>query len=148
METTMNLQQYRAIAAALNTDIVSTLAKHGLAVKPGQIGATIDPLTGAVNIRIKAADANFKDTDGNPTTPDAELFKKFAPAVGLNADLLGKTFFISGQPFTVVGWRDTRGNKPIVIKRTADGRPFLTTVESMRRHAAFLESKQTSNCVH
>jgi hypothetical protein len=144
----MNLQQYRAIATALNADIASALAKHGLTVKPGQIGATIDPVTGAVNLRIKAADANFKSADGKPTTPEAELFKNLAPSVGLNADMLGKTFYISGQPFVVEGWRDTRGNKPIVIKRAADGRPFLTTIESMRRHAAFLESKQTSNCVH
>lgn len=133
----MNLQEYRTKSAALYADIDATLTKHGFMISDRK--ALIDRSSGTVRLTLTLNDANMTAADGSKTTPEAERFKRFAVMLGLKPEWLGKSLPAGhGLWFEVIGLKDTRGRKCIVLKRS-DNRGYVTTPEDLigrfARHA-------------
>lgn len=121
----MKLSAYRLIAPAVNADVKTALAKHGLSVT--QTRAIIDEMTGEIRMNLTLCEANGE-------TPEAKRWKEFASLHSLNPAWLGQSFVANGQKYTVTGLRSTRTSKKNVCVTRADGKHFTATPDLIRRN--------------
>jgi len=127
----MKMIEYRKIAPAINADLKATLAKHGFNVS--RMSASVSELDGTVRFKIDAADANLKDANGVKTTPEAERFKLNADIFGMPLTWLGAKFVANGRGYTLVGMRETRSRKCLVVT-SDDGRTFHASIDLVKRN--------------
>ena len=110
----MNLQEYRKKSVKLYADMET--AASGAGFKIGRIRASVDSSVGVVRLTIELSDARMTDSSGNPTTPNAERFKRDCGIYGLKPEWLGRTFrAVGGKQFTITGMK-ARGAKCIVTQ--------------------------------
>lgn len=123
----MKLAEYRKRMPAVNAALTAALKAHGLNVM--KLNTGVDELAGTVRLTIEAADADLKDATGKPTTPEAERYKQFCEAFGLERSWLGKEY----DGHRLLGLSDRRGRANVVVLRVADGKRLLTDADSVRR---------------
>jgi len=133
----MRLSDYRKIDARVNEAIKAALAPFGL--KVDGISTGVAELDGTVRITVKASDANLKDKDGNATTAEAERFKRNAVPCNLDPAWLGQTFPAGRESFKVLGMREGRSAKCVVIERVSDGSRRVCEPEMVRAYMKLAE---------
>ena len=139
----MKLSEYRKISSAVSADLKATLAKHGL--KMGKERAVIDELNGTVRFAIECADVNLKDVFGNASNPEREFYKNNCRYVEMKAEWLDKPYRTNGREYRVVGMRNTRSPKCVLITRSdAPDKKFICTPEDVIRAFAFAEMTEAS----
>jgi hypothetical protein len=121
----MKLSDYRAFSAALNAEIKTALAKHGL-VESG-INAAINEETGEVTLKVKARDANAT------TTPEAVHWNREAEVYGLNPAWLGETVKFGQGEAKIVGLLNTRSLNRVALDM--DGKRMVCTPAALIRVA-------------
>lgn len=126
----MNLNTWKQIVPALETELEAVFKKYGLNLVSRQ--ATVYDERGTINMKIVLADANMKDNTGAATNPDAENYKKYAAAFLLPPDGVGKIITLQGRKFEIKGMRTGRSRKNIILARVGDDKTFVTTPDSIR----------------
>ncbi len=106
----MDLKTYKAFSAALYADLDAVLAKHGL--RRTDLGATVYP-DGTVKMRVTMAEVG--------ADPDATHYTKSAYLYGLKPEWLGRQFVANGKWYEIVGLKNARAKKSVVLHRVADG---------------------------
>lgn len=127
----MMLAAYKKISKALYADLDAVYAKHGFEVS--KMSAGVDEFAGTVRLTVTLADSNLKDKSGAPTTPEAERFKHCASMLGMKPEWLGRTFRfgLSAESYTLLGMREGRSEKCIVLLRASDKKRLVSQPEGV-----------------
>lgn len=116
----MNLKQYRTISGQVNAELKAVFKKYGFDLR--KLSARVDETTGVIRWSIEGFDTKHKAANGESTSPERELWKKFATLYDLNPAWLGKAFRFGGKSYTITGLRQ-RGKRNVLATR--DGKTYV-----------------------
>jgi hypothetical protein len=103
----------RILDAEITVAMAAIAARHGLTVKVGGgsfTGASFKP-------RVEF----LVEGEVGASKKDEDAFRQFAGMFGLSAEMLGKTFTVSGEAYKIVGLAPARSRNVVKILRLRDG---------------------------
>jgi hypothetical protein len=113
----------KATLKPLHADIVDALtavaAKHGLTYRPK--GGTYSDATYTVRAEFTTAGV------------DAANWHRAYALYGFAADDIDKVFSHRAKNYIITSLRNTRGSKPVVVKRLDNGKEYVFTADSVKR---------------
>ena len=127
--TTINKDLLKNLREDINTALIETANKYNVTLRAGN--ASYNPSLGTATFKLEVLTLS---ADGEKRDMPAELFLQHADFLGLKKEYLYKEISISGQTFTVAGYKPKARKNCILITR--NGKTFVTDVQTVKNKLA------------
>ncbi len=115
----------RRIREELNQAIAAVGEKFGMSAK--SLHGTFSD--NSFTVKVEFATLN---SDGEAENKDAQNFRDYALLVGLNADMLFKTFEFTGDTYKIVGMKPARTKNSIVVEKVSNGKHYAMSPDMVK----------------
>lgn len=124
--TKLDRQTVKNMSSDMERELEAVAKKYGVQIDMG--GGTYDPDGNFANFKVKVSTLS---EDGTAQTKEAEDFKRRAAMYGLSADMLGKSFELRGEMFTVTGLAAKAKKYPVLIKNS-QGKDYKVSAQVVK----------------